>query len=266
MTRIHPTAIIDPHAELHETVEVGPYVVIEGGVRIGKGTRILAHAYINGETTIGEDNVIHMGATIGHEPQDISYDGSPRRLEIGDRNVFREHVSIHRASKPDKITRVGSDCFLMVGSHVAHDCQVGNHVIMANNALLGGHSVVGDRANLSGGCAVHQFCRVGRLAMIQGCTPMTKDLPPFMIASGLNQVRGLNVIGMRRAGFSAAARSEVKAAFRILYTEGNSLSTSIAKLEAGNFGPEVAELILFLKESKRGVCLRFSGAALHDED
>jgi len=251
---IHPTAIVDPKAELDETVEVGPYVIIEGGVRIGARTRIMAHAHINGNTTIGEDNVIHMGAVIGHEPQDIGYDGAPNRLVIGDRNTFREYVSIHRASSPETETRVGSDCFLMGFSHIGHDCHVGDRVIVANYSMLGGHAEVQDGVNISGGCAVHQFTRIGRYAMLQGLSGASKDVPPFMTAMRVNRVSGPNIVGLRRAGFSAQARREIRAASKVLFREGNSVPRALEKLRQGGFGPEVQEMIEFIEKSKRGIC------------
>ena len=251
---IHPTAIIDPKAEIHETAEIGPYVIIEGNVRIGARTRLMAFVHVNGETTIGEDNIIHMGAVIGHWPQDIHYHGEPRGLVIGNRNTIREHASIHRATKEDIPTRVGDDCFLMGNSHIGHDCQIGSGIIIANNAMLAGHVIVEDRANISGGCAVHQFTRIGRFVMMQGHSGVGKDVPPFMITAGTNRVHSLNIIGLKRAGFSIQARNEIKAAYRILYRQGYSITHAVEELKAGGFGPEVQEIIDFIAKSKRGIC------------
>ena len=256
---IHSTAIVDPKAELHESVEVGPYAIIEGGVRIGAGTRVMAHAYINGETTIGEDNAIHMGAIIGHEPQHAAYDGAPRRTLIGDRNVIREYMTINGSFEDEGTTTVGDDCFLMTSSHIGHDCHVGNKIILANGALVGGHSTIEDGVFLSGNVAVHQFVRIGRPVMIQGGAGVSQDVPPFMIVRSVNAVAGLNVIGMRRAGVTAEARRDIKAAFKIMYRGGNSVTRAVEILKAGGYGAEVGEIVAFIESSKRGVCWRQGG-------
>ena len=180
---IHPTAIIDPKAKLDSTAQVGPFALIDDGVELGVNCVVGPHVYLTGETKIGANNRFHAGCVIGDAPQDLKYRNEPTRLRIGDRNVFREHATIHRSNKPDAETLVGSHNFFMVNSHVAHNCVVGDHVILANGALLAGHAEVGDGAFISGNCLVHQFTRVGTLAMMQGGSGISKDLPPFTMLS-----------------------------------------------------------------------------------
>ncbi|MBW7906685.1 MAG: acyl-ACP--UDP-N-acetylglucosamine O-acyltransferase [Phycisphaerae bacterium] len=213
---IHPTAIVDRRAELDASVEVGAYAIIEADVRIGAGTRIWPHAYVARYTTLGARCQVHPFAVVGHLPQDVKYRDAPSYAEVGDDTVVREHATIHRATEPDSRTIVGARCLLMSTAHVAHNCVVADDVIMANGALLGGHTRVGPRAFLSGNCAVHQFTRVGELAMIGGGAMVVGDVPPFMTVLG-RAVVGLNVIGMRRAGVSAAERDELRRAFQTLY-------------------------------------------------
>ncbi|NQU43940.1 acyl-ACP--UDP-N-acetylglucosamine O-acyltransferase [bacterium] len=250
---IHPTAVVSGGAQIHETAEIGPYVVIDEGVRIGAGTRIGPFVHILGLTTIGQENVIHSHVVIGDRPQHTAYDGRPRRVVIGDRNVIREHVTIHRPYEEEAETRIGNDCFFMVSSHVGHDSIVGDGVIMTNGSMLGGHVTVSERAIISGNASVHQFVRIGRFAMMQGLSGLSKDLPPFCVVRGINNVAGLNTVGLRRAGFSPAARQEIKQAYRILFREGNSIPRALEMLRVAEFGPEVAEMIDFIESSKRGV-------------
>lgn len=257
---IHPTALVDPRAILHETVEVGPFAVIEGSVRIGARTRLLARAHILGDTVLGEENVVHMNAVIGHEPQIIPYDGKARATRIGNRNVFREGVSIHCASKDEGATIIGDDCFFMANSHVGHDCHIGNRVILANGALIGGHVEIQDFAFISGNCTIHQFVRIGRYVMFQGLSGAGKDIIPFMLAADKNAVAGLNVVGLRRAGFGRQELGEIKAAFKTIFTQHKSLPRAIEELKAGDFGDKVKEIIAFCEApTKRGVCNTYAG-------
>ena len=175
---IHPTAIIDPRAAIHAECEVGPYVVVDGPVKIGRGTRVMAHATLLGWTEIGEENEIHPGAVLGDAPQDKAYSGAESYLKIGDRNVFREFVQVHRGTAPGSATVVGSDNDLMAGAHAGHNCRLGNGIVLANNALLGGHVEVADRAFISGQCVVHQFVRVGELSLMRGLSGTSRDVPP----------------------------------------------------------------------------------------
>ncbi|MGC8740605.1 MAG: acyl-ACP--UDP-N-acetylglucosamine O-acyltransferase [Candidatus Sumerlaeaceae bacterium] len=254
MTFIHPTAIVDSKAELDPSVEVGPHVIIEGPVRIGARTRILANAYLCGDTQIGSDNVIHMGCVIGHTPQHLGYRGAPTGVRIGNANEFREYVTIHRAAEEGHYTTIGDRCYFMGLSHVAHDVIVGNEVIVANGALLAGHVRVEDKVFISGNVGVHQFCAIGELAMIGGLSKIVKDIPPFMLVDGQSVVCGINVVGLRRAGFDAQARENIQQAYRILYRSGLSVSEAVARL-ASQF-PEcepIQKLVSFIRNSKRGI-------------
>lgn len=260
---IHPSAIVDPKAEIDPSVEIGPHAVVQGRVRIGPGCRLMPGACIFGdETEIGENNLFHVGSVIGGEPQHLAYDGAPRALRIGSGNIFREYVTIHRAFVEGGETRIGNDCFFMVSSHVAHDCTVGNNVVMANNSVLGGHAHIADRVNISGNCAVHQNCRVGRCAMLQGGSVISQDLPPFFLAAaGCNIVGALNTIGMRRAGIGPEARKALQRAFHTLYRSGLGPGRAREALATQCDTPEVAELLEFIQTSKRGILSHYRGDA-----
>ena len=216
---IHPTAIIHPKAKLDATVHVGPYAVIDEGVELGAHCVVGPHVYLTGLTTIGAHNHFHAGCVIGDAPQDLKYKGEPTRLRIGDHNVFREHFTVHRSNKPDAETIIGSHNFFMANAHVAHNCVIGDHVILANGALLAGHVVVQDRAFISGNCCVHQFCRVGTLALMQGGSVITQDLPPFTMMHRVNELCGLNSVGLRRAGFTAEQRLELKRLYHAVVSQ-----------------------------------------------
>lgn len=250
---IHPAARVDPSAEIDPTTDVGPGATIEEGVVIGPRNRIAANVYIATGTTIGAENEIHWGAVIGNTPQDLTYDGAPTGTRIGDRNVIREYVTIHRASRPDGVTRVGDSCLLMANTHVAHDCRVGNGVIMTNGGILAGHVRVDDGAFLSGTVLVHQFVRVGRLAMLTPLSKAAQDIPPFSMAGGLRaQVHGVNIVALRRAGIDAATRARIQEAQRILYRSDLTTSEALAILR-DDPTPETRELVLFVEESRRGI-------------
>jgi UDP-N-acetylglucosamine acyltransferase len=254
---IHPTAIISRNAELDSTVEVGPYVIIEDHVRIGANTRILAHAHLSGYTEIGQDNQIHMGAVIGHVPQDVKFDPKSRTyLRIGDRNIFREYCTVHRGAKPEGATVIGDDCFLMGQCHVGHDCVIGNGVIICNGACVAGHSHIGDRTYLSGCVLIHQFTHVGRLVMFSGAARVSMDIPPFTLATERNEVHALNLVGIRRAKIPAPAVSEIKRLFRLFYHSG--LNGTKALEEAMKDSPyttaEAKEFIEFIRNSPNGIC------------
>ena len=249
---IHPTALVDPSARLGNGVVIGPYAVIEQDVIIGEGCRIAAHAVIKHHTRMGARNRIYEHVVIGGDPQDFKF--SPDTLsytEVGDDNVMREGVTIHRGSRPDSATRIGNGCFLMANCHVAHDCIVGNQVIIANGALFGGEVVVFDRAFISGAVTVHQFCRIGRNAMIAASTRVSQDALPFCITDGNpGRARGLNLVGLRRSGFAAADIAALKDAYRMLH-QRVPLATAVARMKAGASAP-VRELALFLESSRRG--------------
>jgi UDP-N-acetylglucosamine acyltransferase len=251
---IHPTAIVHPQAKLDSTVQIGPFAVIDEGVELGANCVVGPQVYLTGWTTVGTNNRFHAGCVIGDVPQDLKYKNEPTRLRIGNDNVFREHVTIHRANKPDTETVVGSQNFFMANSHVAHNCAVGDHVILANGALLGGHAVVQDRAFISGNCLVHQFTRVGTLAMMQGGAGISQDLPPFCVALRINEMCGLNLVGLRRAGFAAGPRLELKRLYHRLFRDGKSLGAAVAAARK-NFNSAPAKVLLdFVTEAKRGVC------------
>jgi UDP-N-acetylglucosamine acyltransferase len=252
---IHPTAIIDPSAELHAEVEIGPYVVVDGPVKIARGTRIMSHATICGWTEIGEDNEVHPGAVLGDAPQDKAYGGEESYLRIGARNIFREYVQVHRGTTPGSSTVIGSDNFLMAGSHVAHNCRLADHIVLANGALLGGYVEVGARAFISGHCVVHQFVRVGELALMRGLSGASRDVPPYSIVDWQHRVRGVNSVGLKRAGFDEPRIRALKEAFRILFRKGRNLSLALKEVEArGDKSADVETLLEFIKSSKRGIC------------
>jgi UDP-N-acetylglucosamine acyltransferase len=254
--RIHPTAIISLEAELANDVQIGPYAVIEGAVRIGPGCVVRPHAHLIGPLTMGCNNTVFSGCVLGELPQHLRYSGEPTNTEIGDHNIFRENVTIHRGTTQSWTTRIGSHNFFMAGSHVAHDCVVGNHCILVNGALLGGHSVLEDNVFLSGNSVVHQFVRMGRLALLSGVSGTSKDVPPFIIQQHFNCVLGVNVVGMRRAGMSHTDIDAVRRAFHLLYRSGMTLPNALKQIE-DELGqvPVVMEMVLFIRRSTRGINL-----------
>lgn len=252
--RIHPTAVISPAAELAENVVVGPYAVIEGPVKIGPDCVIRPHAVLVGPLTMGRGNTVFPGAILGERPQHLRYNSEPTSLEIGDHNIFREHVTIHRGTTHSRVTRIGSNNFFMANCHVGHDCVIGNRCVLTNGALVGGHCVVSDNVYLSGNSAIHQFVRVGRLAMLSGCSATTKDIPPFLINQAIDSVAGINVVGMRRAGLSSDQITAVRRAFRILFRQGLPLSAAMDRMEQtlGAFDV-IQEMLTFLRGCQRGI-------------
>lgn len=252
--RIHPTAIIDPEAQLADNVVVGAQAIIEGKVTIGPDCVVRPGAYLFGPLTMGRSNTVFSGAVLGEKPQHLKYNDEPTSLEIGDGNTFREFVTIHRGTTHQMKTVIGNNNYLMVNSHVGHDCVVGNRCIFANGALVAGHCVIEDQVYLSGNCAVHQFVRVGRLALLGGCAITTKDVPPFTMQQGVDNVVGLNLVGMRRAGLLPAQINGVRQAFRILFREGNPLGVACARIEK-QFGQVdvVREMVAFLRHPGRGI-------------
>jgi UDP-N-acetylglucosamine acyltransferase len=258
---IHPTAVIHPGAKLDPSVQVGPYAVIDEGVELGPHCVVGPQVYLTGLTTIGAHNRFYAGGVIGEAPQDLKYHGEPTRLRIGDHNVFREHVTVHRSNKAEEATVIGSRNFLMANSHVAHNCRLGDSVILANGALLAGHVTLDDRAFVSGNCVVHQFVRVGTLALMQGGSAISKDLPPYTVARGDNGICGLNTVGLRRAGLTPAERLELKQLYRVLFREGRNLRAALADAQK-RFSSAPAKVMLdFLAASKRGVCFDVGGGA-----
>jgi UDP-N-acetylglucosamine acyltransferase len=263
---IHPTAIIHPKASVDGTVEVGPYAIIDAGVTVGPGCVLGPHVYLTGTTQIGARNLFHSGCVIGGAPQDLKYKGDPTTLRIGDENVFREHVTVNRATEMGGETVVGSNNLLMAGIHVAHNCVLGNRIIMANAAILAGHVVVGDRAVISGSCLVHQFVRVGTLSMMQGGTAISMDLPPYSVARGVNRICGLNIIGLRRAGISSEDRLELKKVYRLLFREGRPMKAAVEAGRAEFKGAPARTLLEFVAKSQRGLCSGSSRSGADEEE
>lgn len=261
---IHPTAIVHPQAKLDATVRVGPYAVIDAGVKLGAHCVVGPHVYLTGLAQIGSHNVFHAGCVIGDAPQDLKYHDEPTRLCIGDHNVFREHVTIHRSNKAGEDTVLGSHNFLMANCHVGHNSHLGDHVIIANGALLGGHVTVQDRAFISGNCLVHQFTRVGALAIMQGGSAISKDLPPFTVARGDNGICGLNAVGLRRAGFTAEQRLELRKLYHALFRSRKNLRTAVAEAQKNFSSPAAKVLLDFVAAAKRGLCAD-TGRATNNE-
>jgi len=263
---IHPTASIHPQAKLHPGVSIGPYAVVDAGVEIGSDCRIGPHVYITGRTTIGQGNQFHAGCVIGDAPQDLKYKGEPTELRIGERNVFREHFTVHRSTNLGQATTIGSDNFLMANSHIGHNSVIGNHVIMANGALLGGHVIVQDRAFISGNCLIHQFTRVGSLAMMRGGSAISKDLPPFCVALGENTICGLNSVGLRRAEYSPEQRLELKRLYHDLFRAGINLRAAVAAAREKFAGQAAKAVLEFMMAAKRGVCSDRGGGRHEPEE
>ncbi len=264
-TSTHATAIVSTEAELGAGVCVGPYAVIEAGAVVGAGTTVGAHAIITGYATIGRRCQVHFGAVIGHEPQDLAFDGAPSRVVIGDRTVVREYATVHRATKEGQVTAVGEGCYLMTNSHVAHDCRVGNQVIICNSALVAGHVEVGDRAFLSGNTVVHQFSRVGRLVMLSGTSGIGRDVGPFLTVAGRSDIVGFNSVGMRRAGMGGEARRRVKEAYRLLFG-ASSLDQGLERIQdLGREHDEILAILDFYRPSRRGFSRPPPGHVLTDE-
>ena len=257
MTAIHRTAVVSSKAELAADVEVGPYAVIGPDVRIGAGCRIDSHGVVEGPTRLGARNVIHPHAVIGGDPQDKKYrPGEPSRLEIGDGNTLREFVTINRGTEAGGgVTRVGNDCWLMASSHIAHDCVVGDGVIMANCSGLAGHVRIGNHVTLASFSGAHQFCRVGDYSFLGIYAGVTRDVPPYVLVAGQPpRPRGVNVIGLRRHGFSAEQRANIERAYRTLYRRELSRAEATGNItEAAAEQPELQLLAQFLAESGRGL-------------
>lgn len=254
MAKIHPTAIVGKKAKLGE-IEVGPYAIIEDGAEIGSGTKVLAHAYIASGTTIGKDCEVHMGAVIGHVPQHLHFKGAKSFLKIGDRNIFREYTSIHRGLEEGSATLIGNDNFFMGFSHVAHDCRIGNNVVLCNGALIAGHAVIDDAAFISGNAAIHQFARIGTLAMIGGLARVNKDVVPYTLIEGDSEVCSLNVVGLKRSSIGEDARSQIKKIYRLLYRSDLNVSQALSEIsKLGELAPEAAHMVEFVKRSERGIC------------
>jgi UDP-N-acetylglucosamine acyltransferase len=252
--RVHPTAIVDPLSEIGDNVQIGPYVVIEGPVRIGADCVVRSHACLIGPLTLGRGNDVGISVILGERPQHLGYKNEETRTEIGDFNIFREHATVHRGTAATGVTTIGNNNYLMAHSHVAHDCRVGNHTMIVHGSLLGGHCILEDRALLAGNAAIHQFTRMGRLSLLSGLSSITMDLPPFMMAWGRNNVIGINKIGMRRAGMNLSEIRTAQQVFQILYRSDLMQKLAVQKLEQELGGHSVgAEVLAFIRNSKRGI-------------
>ncbi|HVA37558.1 MAG TPA: acyl-ACP--UDP-N-acetylglucosamine O-acyltransferase [Candidatus Dormibacteraeota bacterium] len=255
-TQIHPTAIVHPNAVLATGVEIGPFCLVGENVTINRNTKLLAHCVVNGRTTIGEDCIVHPFAAIGGPSQDKKATaGEMSYVKIGDRCVIREYVTVNRATGDGESTAVGDDCWLLAYTHVSHNSRIGNGVVMSNLAQLAGHCTVQDNVTIGGQAGVHQFVRIGRLAMVGGATKLARDVPPFFLCDGSPAgIYGLNKIGLQRAGVSLEAQAELKEAYKILYRSNRNLSQALAVLVDKVETPEGHELVEFLtSESKRGI-------------
>jgi UDP-N-acetylglucosamine acyltransferase len=255
MSQIHPTAIVEDGATLDPSARVGPFSIVESGAVIGAGCTIESHVRIYGQTRMGRDNVVCSGATIGSVPQDLGY--APERakpLVIGDGNHFKEYVNISHGIKEDHGTVIGDGNYLMTMSHIGHDCVLGDNNIFAPSAVVGGHVQIGNRAFLSGQVAVHQFCRIGDYAMVGGVSGVRQDVPPFAMVNGqYARFVGINLVGLRRAGFDQAQRAAIKKAYRLLLQSGLRLPDALSQVAATDAGAEVAQIIHFFESSERGV-------------
>lgn len=252
---IHPSAIISPGAKLGEGVEVGPWALIGEQVELGAGCAVQAHAVLEGRVVAGERNVFGYGCVIGAPPQDFAFD--PMRstgVRIGNGNTFREYVTIHRGTREGTETVVGDGCYLMAGAHLGHNVRLGNSVILANNCLLAGYVEMGDRVVSGGGTVFHQFMRVGACAMVRGGARFSKDIPPYCLADTNNFVAGINIIGLRRAGFSPEIRQQIREAFRLVYRSGLNVQQALAGAGERAWVPEAAAFFEFIRGSKRGIC------------
>ena len=260
--KIHPTAIVAPGAQIGVNTEIGPFSVIGAQAVIGERTVIQSHVVIEGDVVIGAGNFIGHGVVIGASPQDVSFSLERKtKIAIGNENVIREYCTIHRGGAEGSTTKIGDNNFLMVGVHVGHNCEINNNVIIANNCLLAGHVLVDDQAFLGGGSTFHQNMHVGRLVMVQGSSAFGKDLPPFTIAAERNSIFGVNVVGLKRAGFSAKDREEIKDAFKLLYASGLNISQALEKAATINFGAPAREFFEFVAHAKkRGICPPKRGA------
>lgn len=275
MPTIHPTAILEGDIDLADDVVIGPNCVLTGTtgpVKVGAGTTLIGNVYLHGPLTMGSGNVVYPFACLGFAPQHVKYD--PQKpgmgLTIGDGNTFREGVTIHRAFVEDRPTTIGSRNYFMAGSHVGHDCRVGNDCTFVNNALLGGHVEVGDKVTIGGNAAIHQHVRVGRGVMVSGLAGPTLDVPPYFMVTEVNRVGGLNLVGLRRGGFSHDEIDDVRWVYRVLYRSGRTIKNALADLQERRDRPIVAEYIAFIEASRRGICTargrRRSGMAREEDD
>ena len=253
--KIHPTAVVGKGVALGDGNDIGPGCVIEDGAALGSRNRLWMNVYVGPGTTLGDENQLHMGAVIGHIPQDLAFGGGQTFTRIGSRNTIREYVTIHRGTKEGSATVIGDENFFMANAHIAHNCQIGSKVILVNLASLTGYCVVEHGAFLSGMVGLHQFTRIGQLAMISALSAVNKDVPPFMLCGGRPAViQGLNVVGMRRAGIPPPVREDIKRAYRFLYREGLNVPHALEAIERECTSSQVKALVDFVRTSERGIC------------
>lgn len=252
---IHPSAIIDPDAEIAPSASVGAFSIVGPGVRLGERVRIGSHARIERDTLVGDDCAVSHGAVLGTDPQDLKYDGEPSRLEVGPRTTIREYCTLNRGTGADGVTRVGADCLLMAYVHIAHDCRLGDHVILANGVQLAGHVEIGDHATIGGLTGVHQFVRIGAHAFIGACSKPTQDVPPYLLVDGHPCVaRGVNVVGLKRRGFDDAVTRRLRKAYRAIYKSSSHVGNAVEEVAAwAETGPEVDHFLDFIRTSERGI-------------
>lgn len=260
--RIHPTAIVDASAEIDGGVEIGAYAIVERGCKLAAGVRLWPHAYLAEGTTLGERVQVHPFAVVGHVPQDLKFTGEPSYTIVGDDTIIREHAQIHRGTSPGSTTRVGRRCFLMSSTHIGHNCDVADNVTICTYTALGGHVSVGPRAFIGGGAVLHQFIRIGELAMIGGGSALSMDVLPFMLVRRIDIVLGVNVVGLRRAGYDAAQRTELRDCFRLI-AQSNAPMPRIAELVAARVQTDAGRRLLefLLAPSTRGVLINRGASA-----
>ena len=253
--KIHPSAMVHPNARLGDDCEIGPFCVIGEHVELGARCRLHSHVVLGGHLRLGQDNEIFPFASLGLQTQDLKWAGGLTRVEIGDRNTFREGVTVHSATEDGGVTRIGSDNHLLAYVHIAHNCLLGDHNIFSNFAGLAGHVQVEDHAVLGGYVAVHQFCRVGRFSMVGGCSKLRQDMPPFMLADGSPaEIRTINKTGLERGGIPENAQAALRQAFKLLFRDGLTISNALARVEAELPSvPEIQHLVQFIRSSERGI-------------
>ncbi len=255
MAKIHPTAVVAPQACLADDVEIGAYSIIGPYVKIGESARIMSHVNIEGETSLGSGCTVFPFASLGTQTQDLKYTGGRARVDIGERTTIREYVTVNCATKEGDATRVGSGCHILAYAHVAHDCVVGDEVVIANCGTLAGHVTIEDQVIVGGLCGIHQFVRVGRMSIIGGCSKVTQDIPPYMMADGHPlEIHGINMVGLKRRGVGSTQANELKKAYRILYREGLSTTQALEKLKTDlENSKEVGHIIEFIASTNRGI-------------
>jgi UDP-N-acetylglucosamine acyltransferase len=252
--KIHPTALVHPEARLSDGVEIGPYVIVEENVSIGSKTSIDAHAVIRGWTEIGSENKIGVGAVIGLEPQDLAYKNEKSFVKIGNKNNIREYVQIHRGTKEGTVTSVGDNNFILGFVHLAHNVKVGNNTIMANGALLAGYAEAEDFVFISGHCLVHQFCKIGKYAMMRGGSRVSLNIPPYCVADDANLLRGINTVGLERRGFTMEQIRRIKNTYKEVFLSGKPMVDTIKNILSTSPAPEIQPFLEFIQNSERGIC------------